>query len=507
MKPAKVSNTGEQDTGGAAPIPRILVVDDDPLICKQLERLYTQSGYTAVTDNSAEAAIERLDKEDIDLVVTDIRLPGLNGVELTQRIQEVSPDVPVIVITGYADIQTAVDLLKLGASDYIVKPFGVAAIQESTREVLKKAQMFMEIRHLRSTLKDRHEFGEMLSRTPEMHRIFEKIRMVSSTDMTVLIEGETGTGKELVASAIHHQSPRRAKPFVILNCSGFPESLLESELFGYERGAFTGAEQSRPGKIELVQGGTLFLDEIESMSLPMQAKLLRVLEDRKVQRLGRSKTTEIDMRVVAASNIRLSNLVAQGQMRNDFYYRINVIPIYLAPLRERKEDIPLLVQDYLRHHPVSIEKRIASISQSAMRELMEYSWPGNIRELQNVLVRAIVLATGRVIEKVDVLEKPPSKETNQKGIASSLSLQSWINIQEREYLIQQLAASGWKMGLAAKNCGVNVKTLYRKIHHYGLHKVGLKSRGETFVLSVSEEPETKQGKTQQEISRGPSFPS
>jgi len=336
----------------------------------------------------------------------------------------------------------------------------------------------------------------MLSRAPEMHRIFEKIRMVAPTDMTVLIEGETGTGKELVASAIHHQSPRRARPFVILNCSGLPESLLESELFGYERGAFTGAEQSRPGKVELAQGGTLFLDEIESMSLTMQAKLLRVLEDRKVQRLGGSKAIEIDMRVIAASNIRLSSLVAQGQMRHDFYYRINVIPIYLVPLRERRADIPLLVQDFLQHHPVSIEKRIARVSQSAMRELMEYCWPGNIRELQNVLERAIVLASGRTIEKVDVLEEVPSNETSQNGVSPSLPLQNWLDIQEREYLLQQLAASGWKMGLAAKNCGVNVKTLYRKIQRYGLHKVGLKSRGETFVLPVSEEAQTKKGKTQ-----------
>ncbi len=464
------------------------MVDDDPMFCAQLKRLYVQSGYTAVTELSAEAAIERVCREDIDLVVADVGLPGLSGLELTQQMREISPDVPVIVITGHADIHTAVDLLKLGASDYIVKPFSAAAIQESTREALKKAQAFMEIRHFRRTLKDRSEFAGMLSRTPEMHRAFEKIRMVSSTDMTVLIEGETGTGKELAASAIHQQSRRREKPFVVLNCSGFPESLLEGELFGCERGAFTGAEQSRPGKIELAQGGTLFLDEIESMSLAMQAKLLRVLENRKVQRLGGGKTIAIDMRVIAASNVPVDGLVARGQMRKDFYYRINVVPIYLVPLRQRRADIPILVQDFLRHHPLAVEKRIRSISQSAMRKLMEYSWPGNVRELQNVLQRAFVLASGRTIEKVDVPDVPeqpypdPPKTT---APALSVPLQNWLALQEREYLIQQLAASGWKMSLTAKNCGVHIKTLYRKLHRFGLDRVDLNGGGETFLLPVA----------------------
>jgi len=472
------SQTGRQkvrESNGEKPplaqlTPRILVVDDEPTICQQLERLYTQSGYSVVIATSAEEALERLKTGDIDLVVTDIRLQGLSGVELTKRIEEICPDVPVIVITGYADIATAVEVLKLGASDYIVKPFSAAAIQESTRVVLEKAEVFTEIRHLRHYIKEQCEFGGMLSKTPEMHKVFETIRMVSATNMTVLVEGDTGTGKELVASAIHYQSPRREGPFVAINCAAFPETLLESELFGYERGAFTGANQSTPGKIELAHGGTLFLDEIESTSLAMQAKLLRVLEDQKVQRLGGSRSVQIDMRVVAASNVPLKDLVERGQMRSDFYYRINVIPIHLVPLRQRREDIPLLVQDFLRHHSVAVEKRITGISQRAMSQLMQYPWPGNIRQLQNVLERAIVLTTGRTIEKVDLPDAASPAPTDGKGISPNLPLRQWLREQEKQYLLSLLESFGGRIGPTARSCGVDVKTLYRKMRQHGLDK-------------------------------------
>jgi len=466
----RVQEADERKASLAQPVPHILVVDDDQLICQQLGRLYTHSDYTVTTATSAEEALEQLETGDIDLVVTDIRLPGLSGVELTERIQQTSPDVPVIVITGHADIGNAVEVLKLGASDYIVKPFNAAAIQESTRVVLEKARVFTEIRHLRRSLKDRYEFGGMLSKTPEMHQVFEIIRMVSDTDMTVLVEGETGTGKELVASAIHYQSPRREGPFVTINCAGLPDSLLESELFGYERGAFTGADQARPGKIELAHGGTLFLDEIESISLAMQAKLLLVLQDQEFQRLGGSRRIQIDMRVIAASNVSLNDLVARGQMRNDFYYRVNVIPIHLIPLCQRREDIPLLVHDFLRHHPVAIRKRITGISQRAISHLMQYPWPGNIRELQNVLERAIVLTTGRVIDKVDLPDTVSTGQADGKRTFTALSLRQWLNEQEKHYLLQQLESFGGKISLTARVCGVDVKTLYRKMRLYDLDK-------------------------------------
>jgi len=300
--------------------------------------------------------------------------------------------------------------------------------------------------------------------------VFEIIRLVAETDITVLVEGETGTGKELVASAIHHQSPRGEGPFVTINCAGIPETLLESELFGYERGAFTGADQARPGKIELAQGGTLFLDEIESMSIAMQAKLLRVLEAKRVQRLGGRRTIQVDMRVIAASNVPLKELVSQEQMRSDFYYRISVVPINLIPLRERRVDIPLLAQEFLRHHSVANHKRITSVSGQVMSSLMGYHWPGNIRELQNVLEKSIVLTTGRVIERVDLPHAEAVVQAREGHIPLDLPLRQWLNEQEKNYLIQRLKSFGGRIGLTAQNCGVDVKTLYRKMRFYGLHK-------------------------------------
>ena len=454
--------------------PHILVVDDDPLICQQLERLYASDGYRVTVASFVEQAQQVLEKEDIDLVVTDIRLRGpLDGVELTRLVSEQWSDIPVIVITGFAEIETAVEVLKIGASDYLVKPLTAAAIQESTRTVLQRAVLFTEIRNLRRHLKENCEFGGMLSRTPEMHQVFETIRMVAPTDGTVVVEGETGTGKELVASAIHHQSPRRDGPFITINCGGVPESLLESELFGYERGAFTGADQARAGKIEMAHGGTLFLDEIENMPLTMQAKLLLVLSDQRVQRLGGKQWTRVNMRIIAASNVPLGTLVAQGKMRNDFYYRIHVIPIRLLPLRQRAQDIPLLIQDFLHHHPVALQKRITGISPAAIDHLMQHNWPGNVRELQNVLEKAVILTKSRSLNVADLdLERisvDAEPGANSKRF-SELSMSQWIQEQEKAYLIHKLKTFGGRIDLTARSCGVDARTIHRKMQIYGLNK-------------------------------------
>jgi DNA-binding NtrC family response regulator len=450
------------------PTPHILVVDDDELTCQELKGIYRHTGYKVTVAHCAEEALPRLAELDIDLSVIDIRLPGMSGVELVKHIRVNYPEVPVIVITGHGDIETAIDVLKLGASDYFAKPFSLAAIQESTRLVLQKAQVFTEIRHLRRSLKESYNFGGMVSKTPAMHKVFEIIRTVAGTDMTVVVEGETGTGKELVARTIHDLSPRRMKPFVAINCAGFVESLLESELFGYEKGAFTGADQARPGKIEVANGGTLFLDEIESISINMQCKLLRVLEERLVQRLGSSRAVEIDMRVIAASNVKLEDL-AKKTMRKDFYYRINVISIELVPLRKRLEDIPLLVQDFLHHHPVAIQKGITKISQQALDRLMGYSWPGNIRELQNVLERTIVLEKTEVISEVS-LPKLRSYHPWDEDVTEEIPLHQWVREQEKQYLIRKLSLFGGRIDLTAKSCHVGVRTLSRKIHFYGINK-------------------------------------
>src|SRR5919197_999150 len=385
-------------------VPHILVVDDDERVCRALEQLLIRFGYAVSTCTRATDALEVLEKDHIDIVVTDVRLPDMSGVELTRRITESWGDIPIIVITGFGEIDIAVEVLKLGASDFICKPFSAAAIQESIKAVLEQSRVFVDIRHLRNDLRARREFGGMLSRTAEMHKVFETIRVVAQTDTTIVVEGETGTGKDLVARAVHHQSARREGPFVTINCAGLPETLLESELFGYERGAFTGADRAKAGKIELAHGGTLFLDEIESMPLTMQAKLLLVLESQKVQRLGSNRSAQIDIRVVAASNIPLRELRNKGLMRTDFYYRLNVILIPLLPLRKRIEDIPLLVQDFLRHYPTAIRKNITKIAPEAMNRLMKYHWPGNIRELQNIMEKAVVLSRSRVIENIELPE-------------------------------------------------------------------------------------------------------
>ena len=458
--------------------PHILVVDDDPIICEQLQRLYALSDFQVTTCHHGEEALEVLENEEIDLVLTDIRLPGISGVELSQRVAEIWSDIPVIVMTGFAEIDNAVRVLKLGVSDFLVKPFEASVIQDATQAALKKSAVFAEIRHLRRRLKERCEFGGMLSKTPEMHRVFEIIRMVAPTDSTVVVEGETGTGKELVASAIHHNSLRHEGPYVTINCGGLPESLLESELFGYQRGAFTSADQARTGKIEIANGGTLFLDEIENMPLSMQAKLLLVLNDKKVQRLGSSRWTQVDMRVIAASNVPLKELVAQGKMRSDFYYRIHVIPIHLLPLRERLDDIPILVQDFLRNHPVAVSKQVTAVTPEGMDMLMLHSWPGNIRELQNVLEKATVLAKTGVLTAADLdldpvdIEPPVEAEAKIDGVnlSTSLPLAEWMRTQERHYLIQKLASCGGRIDLTAKSCGVDVRTMHRKLQLHGLDK-------------------------------------
>jgi len=472
--------------------PHILVVDDEEIICQQLQRLYTYSGYKVEVAHSGEAALERLEKRDIDLMVTDVRLPGISGVDLTMEIKKNYPDVPVIVITGHAAIDCAVEVLKSGASDFIVKPFGAEAIQESTRAALEKAWVFIEIRHLRRSLRGGGEFGGMLSKTPEMHRVFEIVRMVAPTDMTVLVEGETGTGKELVASAIHYHSPRRDGPFATINCAGFPETLLESELFGYEQGAFTGAERARAGKIELAHGGTLFLDEIESMSLLMQSKLLRVLEDQKVQRLGGNRQIHVDMRVIAASNVPLDALVAQGKMRTDFYYRINVIPIRLIPLRDRREDIPLLVDDFLRHHRVAIQKGITGMSRGPMSRLTQYHWPGNIRELQNILEKFIVMTTGNVIDRIEMPTLSPEAEDRRALDPLANTLNDWLMEHEKQYLIQQLGSYQGKIALTAKNSGLGIRTLTRKMRQYGLEKKDFRPKADQDLQPVNEIPSNNQ---------------
>jgi DNA-binding NtrC family response regulator len=456
---------------GDQPTAQILLINADPVVCEQLKRLYTECGYAVAVTRSGQTALEKLADGSVDLLVTDNRVPDVDGLKFVEQVRQSHSDVPVIVITADKDIELAVTVLKLGVSDYISTPFNPEAVQESARFALEKAQVFTDLRHMRRTFNESFEFVGMLSKTPEMYRVFETIRMVSNMDVTVLVEGETGTGKELVARAIHERSLRRDGKLVTINCAGVPESLLESELFGYEKGAFTGADHARAGMIEVAHGGTLFLDEIESMSLPMQGKLLRVLEDKKVHRLGGNKTYKIDMRVIAASNVPATDLVAEGKMRPDFYYRINVVGIQLMPLRQRLGDIPLLVQNFLLRHPSAIQKKVTGISRKAMSQLMNYSWPGNIRELQNVLEKAVVLCTSAIMDRVDLPEAVPQQpQRMQENFPAAVPFSQWMKEQEKKYLVQQLAAFQGKLEQTAESSGMCVRTLFRKMRMYGLKK-------------------------------------
>ena len=437
--------------------------------------MYERSGYNAVSVRSGEEALALMEQRNIDFVIADLKLPVMSGTELIARVKEKYTDVPVLAITGCRDIDSAISAFKNGACDLVIKPLDFARLLESTRVALQTTAVHMEMRHLRRFLKDECEFGGMLSKAPQMRRIFAIVRAVAATDMTISIEGETGTGKELLASAVHSHSSRGSRSLVKINCAGFPESLLESELFGYEKGAFTGAVQSKAGKIEQAHGGTLFLDEIESMSLAMQGKLLRVLEDRRVQRLGGHRSIHVDMRVVTATNVPLAQLVTAGKMRRDFYYRIAVVPIHLIPLRQRSGDIPLLVHYFLRRHSLATQKGIKSISNDALSLLMAYRWPGNIRELQNVLHRAIVLNAGETIHHVDLpaanKDAPRASECNV-----SIPLKQWLVDKEKQYIAQKLSDLDGDISLTARTFRIGVRTLTRKMNRYGLRKAVYKKK-------------------------------
>jgi two-component system response regulator AtoC len=459
--------------------PRILIVDDDPLICRQLEDLYTSQQYLVSSAGNASEALRLLGEHDFSLAVVDLRIPGTDGIGLTREIREHWPDLDVIMITGYASIKGAVEAIKQGASDYITKPFQKEEILLATEKVLEKRRLLDEINYLRNQLSNRYSFANIVSRNRVMHEIFETIEVLAQNDATVLITGESGTGKELVARAIHYQGKRKSGRFVAINCAAFPDTLLESELFGYERGAFTGAVHDRVGKIELASGGTLFLDEIESITLNMQLKLLRVLEEREVERLGGNRKVKVNMRVIAATNIELTELVADGRMREDFFYRINVVPVKIPPLRDRIEDIPLLVSEFLRNSEMARERGTTRVSNKALSELMGFSWPGNVRELGNVLERAILRTTGPVIREVDLpgTGKRKDVESLRRTYDYEVPLKEYLRRAEKDYLGHVLKKTRGSINLSAKHALVDAATLHRKMKLHGLQREDFRGRG------------------------------
>ena len=457
----------------------VLIVEDHDRLREQLGQFYEQEGFKVTTASSGEEGVEKLSQEKFSIVVSDVKMPGIDGFELARHIREKYTDTDVILITAFGNIKQAVEAMKLGASDYITKPFQPEAIRLVSEKLIERRHLLEEVRELRQRVQEEHNLENILSKSPKMLKVFELIRSLAETDSGVMITGETGTGKELVARAIHNLSRRKSRQFVAINCGAFPDTLLESELFGYEKGAFTGAVQSRGGKIELADGGTLFLDEIEAMAAPMQVKLLRVLQEREVERLGGNRKVRIDMRVIAATNVDLSLCLARGTLREDFYYRINVIPIQLPPLRERLEDLPLLIDHILSRHPVAMERKIRQVSPKVLDQMLAYHWPGNIRELENILERAVVKCRGEVIENVD-LPAPPQRivDLHYAGNgARDISLKQWLSSSEKDYLRSLLIKYKGSISSTAKEAKVDNKTLYRKMRRHGLHKESFKDLG------------------------------
>jgi DNA-binding NtrC family response regulator len=456
---------------------QVLVVDDDPLIRDELESLLRGQSLQVECVSNVEEARTRLAERQFSLALVDVRIGGEDGIALMRDIRERWPAVDIIMITGYGSIRNAVEAMKLGAADYITKPFDSEELVLATQKVLERRRLIDEIEYLRRQLSDRYSFANMVSRNPAMLDIFSTIEMLARNDVTVLIQGESGTGKELVARAIHFQGKRRAGRFVAINCAALPEPLLESELFGYERGAFTGAVQERVGKFEHANGGTLFLDEVESIPLAMQAKLLRVLEERAIERLGGNRRIAVDLRVVAATNQDLALAVRNGQVREDFYYRINVVPIHLPPLRERLEDVPLLVAEFLRNNPLAREKGLNRLSERAINQLVEYGWPGNIRELWNVMERAVLRGKGDTIREVDV----PADGGLPAGRGSDgryqKPLREFLRDAERDYLAQLLELYKGGIARCARHAAVDQATLHRKIKLHGLRAGDFRDNG------------------------------
>jgi DNA-binding NtrC family response regulator len=455
----------------------ILIVEDEPKMQRLLELNLAEEGYTTHSAASAEAALGFLRQEGADLVVTDLRLPGMNGLEFLQAVKRTNAGLPVIVMTAYGTVETAVEAMKAGASDYVLKPFALEEIKLIIRKELDVHRLREENRSLREALGHRYEFKNIVARSPRMQEALGTVELVAPTNSTVLLGGESGVGKDLVARAIHEHSRRASGPFVKINSTAIPENLLESELFGYEKGAFTGAVTSKPGKFELADKGTIFLDEIGDVPPAVQVKLLRVLQEREFERLGGTKTLKVDVRLIAATNRDLRVALEQGTFREDLYYRLNVVPINIPPLREHKEDIPYLVDHFIARFARESGKSITGITPAAMKSLGEFHWPGNVRELENIIERAVALSTGPVIDVGDIqLDSALRKSQGAEGAGSAapfLPEGTTLEQYEDELIMEALRRANGNKSQAARLLGLSRNAL-----RYRLSKIGVPDEAE-----------------------------
>ncbi len=436
---------------------RILIVDDELVVRDSLGKWFTSEGYQAKPVAGAREALAAVQEAEYDVVLLDIKMPGMDGMELQSRLREADPDLTVVIMTGYASVDTAVQALKHGAYDYITKPVDPDELSHLVANALEHRRAKREVVRLRESLQEVTPGTELIGRSPAMKKVFEAVEMVASTDATVLITGESGTGKEVVARAIHSASPRRFMPMVTIHCGALTETLLESELFGHERGAFTGAQYRKKGKFEVADGGTVFLDEISDISLKTQTDLLRVLQEKEIVRVGGNQSIKVDFRCVAATNKNLEALVKAGTFRPDLYYRLHVFCIDLPPLRERREDIPLLVSHFLNKFCMATSRPVPAVSQEAMNILMNHDWPGNVRELENAVERALVVGRGREIRPSDF-----SFQFQAGGMPTGRTLDDV----ERAHIERILRETEHNLSRAARILDIDRTTLYNKLRRY-----------------------------------------
>lgn len=450
------------------PARRLLIVDDEESHRIMLRAVLQAEGYQIFEAADGPEAIRAVEQDSFDLILLDLRLQTMDGIEVLNEIRKVSPLVPVIIMTAFASIKTAVEALKAGASDYLTKPLDIDELKVIIEKALELYDLRTENIFLKERLGDRFDFSRLIGRSPKMQELFNTLSLVAPTDATVLIQGESGTGKELVANAIHHNSLRKDQPFIKVSCAALPETLLESELFGHEKGAFTGAISRREGRFQIAHRGTIFLDEVGEMSSSTQIKLLRVLQEKEFEPLGSNRPIKVDVRVIAATNKNLEKEVKERCFREDLYYRLNVVPIILPPLRERREDIPLLASHFFSFYREKNRKELEGISGKAMDLLVRYNWPGNVRELENTMERAVIMARGEVIAPADLPSpiQALSAEKEERGFIfpSGVTLAQV----ERALILKTLEDTGGNRSRAAEILGINRRTLQNKLKEYGV---------------------------------------
>ena len=448
---------------------KILVTEDDQIQREVIVDILEHAEYEAVGAASAENAIEALEADTYDVLLTDMRMPGMDGLALLRQAKRIAPDIEVVVMTAYATVETAVAAMKEGAVDYLSKPFDKEELLVVVAKALERGELVRQNRQLRALVTDSVSLGNIIGESPAMRHVFEVIRRAVPVNSTVLIEGESGTGKELVARHIHVTGPRSNKPFIVVNCAAVPDTLIESELFGHEKGAFTGADTSRTGKFELADGGALFLDEIGDMRLESQAKLLRVLEDGLVERVGSSQPRKVDVRVIVATNRNLAQCVEDGTFRKDLFYRLDVLPIRLPPLRERIQDLPLLVSHFREKLAAKLDRPVPTVSADAIEAMRSYRWPGNVRELENTLEHLFVLCDGPVITVEDLPEKLRQR-TPETGAFRLPAGGIVLEEIEQDLIRQALERTGGRIKEAAELLGLTYKTLQYRVRKHDIDR-------------------------------------